>query len=418
MDKKQGGMEMKACFQSTPILLPKKQISMYHWSVVACDQYTSQKDYWQDVEKLVNNQPSTYHLIFPEVYLETQPERIPLIHQTMNHYLDNDILEEKTKDGFVLVERDTESGKRLGLVGVIDLEAYDFTPGTSALIRATEGTIQSRIPPRLKIREGAPIELPHVMVLIDDPKKQLIESLYAQKDQFECLYDTDLMMNGGHIKGYLIQEDKAQEVNQFLYQLQEESNGFFLAVGDGNHSLATAKAYWEHIKTTLTDSQDHPARYAMVELVNLHSPALIFEPIHRVLFHVNIEDLLQSFKTYLKDHKIQFHKGNDMIFIDKDGELGISLLNTEGKLPIDILQHFLDEYMESHQNVTIDYVHGDEALMTLGKTDNNCGIQLGSIDKNTLFPAIAAGGVLPRKTFSMGEAYEKRYYMESRKILK
>jgi len=411
---------MKACFKSTNILLPKKNTNMYQWSVVACDQYTSQEDYWKEVENIVKDEPSTLNLIFPEVYLGKDDHRIDDVHQKMKEYIDDHILEETIQDGFVLVERKTESGTRLGLVGVIDLEDYDFTPGSSSLIRATEGTIQSRIPPRLKIREGASIELPHVMVLIDDPKKQLIEPLFEQKEELSTLYDTDLMLKGGHIKGYAITDEKAEEVNQLLYTLQQQSQGFFLAVGDGNHSLATAKAYWENVKKDLPlDLQkDHPARFAMVELVNLHSPALIFEPIHRVLFNVDVEDFTNQFMNNLKMQGIQYVDGHDIVVISKDKELAISLSHINDRLPVDVLQHFIDEYIESHREITVDYVHGDEALLTLGKKEENCGIRLGAIDKNALFPAVAAGGVLPRKTFSMGEAHEKRYYVECRKIIK
>lgn len=411
---------MKPCFKSTQILLPKKDTNMYQWAVVACDQYTSQENYWKEVENIVEDKPSTLNLIFPEVYLGKDDNRIQIVHQAMKNYINNQLLEETIQDGFVLVERKTESGIRLGLVGVIDLETYDYTPGSSSLIRATEGTIQSRIPPRLKIREGATIEVPHIMVLIDDSKKQLIEKLYEEKEDFDVLYDTDLMLKGGHIKGYAITDNKANEVNQLLYALQQQSNGFFLAVGDGNHSLATAKAYWENMKKTLSvqEQENHPARYAMVELVNLHSPALIFEPIHRILFGVDVQIFTSEFKQYLKDQNITYKDGNDIVILDNHGELGISLFNDDGRLPIDILQHFIDEYLMNHTKTTIDYVHGEDALQSLGTKENNCGIRLGAIDKNTLFPAIAAGGVLPRKTFSMGEAHEKRYYIECRKITK
>lgn len=411
---------MKPCFKSTQILLPKKDTNMYQWAVVACDQYTSQENYWKEVENIVEDKPSTLNLIFPEVYLGKDDNRIQIVHQAMKNYINNQLLEETIQDGFVLVERKTESGIRLGLVGVIDLETYDYTPGSSSLIRATEGTIQSRIPPRLKIREGATIEVPHIMVLIDDSKKQLIEKLYEEKEDFDVLYDTDLMLKGGHIKGYAITDNKANEVNQLLYALQQQSNSFFLAVGDGNHSLATAKAYWENMKKTLSvqEQENHPARYAMVELVNLHSPALIFEPIHRILFDVDVQIFTSEFKQYLKDQNITYKDGNDIVILDNHGELGISLFNDDGRLPIDILQHFIDEYLMNHTKTTIDYVHGEDALQSLGTKENNCGIRLGAIDKNTLFPAIAAGGVLPRKTFSMGEAHEKRYYIECRKITK
>ena len=411
---------MKACFRSTNILLPKKDTQMYQWAVVACDQYTSQQDYWEKVQDIVANAPSTYNLIFPEVYLGKDEQRISNVHHAMKTYLDHQILQETIQDGFVLVERETESGKRLGLVGVIDLEDYDFTPGSHAFIRATEGTIQSRIPPRLKIREGASIELPHVMVLIDDPQQQLIEKIYQQKDSLTLLYDTDLMLKGGHIKGYGIEGKLAQETNQLLVQLQQKSNGFFLAVGDGNHSLATAKAYWENIKKDLStlEQEHHPARYAMVELVNLHSPALIFEPIHRILFHVDVNGFINAFKEDLTKNHIEYQDGDEVIIMDSHQEIGLSFIHEDDRLPVDILQRFIDDYLLNNPNVTVDYVHGNDALESIGKQEGNCGIRLGAIDKNSLFPAIQAGGVLPRKTFSMGEAHEKRYYMECRRIIK
>ena len=411
---------MKACFRSADILLPKKGTDMALWSVVDCDQYTSEEDYWQDVENIVGNKPSTLNIIYPEVYLGKDDERIQRIQKEMLTYTHKGILEESIQDGFVLVERELASGLRLGLVGMIDLEAYDFTPGTSAPIRATEGTIQSRIPPRLAIREGALLECPHVMVLIDDKKHQLIEPLLEMKKYFECVYDTELMKNGGHVKGYAIRDEFALAINDKLTLMERESDGFFLAVGDGNHSLATAKAYWEKIKDNLSDQEkeDHPARYAMVELVNLHSPALIFEPIHRVLFNIDFEDLYDSFKVYLQQEHMTFTDGDDIVFIDETHDIHMKLRNTNNRLPVDILQRFLDQYLENHPASDIDYVHGQDSVEKLAHVKNNCGILLGAIDKNTLFPAIAAGGVLPRKTFSMGEAYEKRYYIECRQIMK
>lgn len=411
---------MNSCFRSTDILLPKKDINMNTWSVVACDQYTSEEDYWKEVESLVKDQPSTLNIIYPEVYLGKDDNRIQRIQNEMLSYVNNNILEKRIKNGFVLVERTLDVGTRLGLVGVIDLEAYDFTPGTSAPIRATEGTIQSRIPPRLRIREGALLECPHVMVLIDDPKKQLIEPLFENKAHFECLYDTPLMMNGGHLKGYAITDEFAKAVDAKLGLMEQESNGFFLAVGDGNHSLATAKACWQQTKEKLSEEEreNHPARFAMVELVNLHSPALIFEPIHRVLFNIDFDDLITSFQAQLQKDGIAYTTGDDIVFIDEKNNIHLQLLNEDGRLPVDILQKFLDHYLQEHSNSDIDYVHGQEAVEKLSKQEHNCGILLGAIDKNTLFPAIAAGGVLPRKTFSMGEAYEKRYYVECRQITK
>lgn len=410
---------MKSCFRSADILLPNKNVDQHKWAVVACDQYTSQQDYWYEVEAIVGDEPSTLHIIYLEVYLGKDDNRIQRIQDKMISYVREGIVEERIKDGFVLVERKTETGTRLGLVGVIDLEAYDFTPGSDAPIRATEGTIASRIPPRLHIRENALLECSHVMVLIDDKKQQLIEPLYNQKETLECIYDMDLMGNGGHLKGYSIMNDKAQEVNEKLVEMEKESGGFFLAVGDGNHSLATAKTHWNNVKVHLTEEerQNHPGRYALVELVNLHSPALFFEPIHRVLFHVEMDDVYQGFVASLNQQNIPYSVGNDIIFIDGQHEKHIQLLNKDGRIPLDILQNYLDKYLENHKDSSIDYVHGEDAVRELSSKENT-GILLGSIDKDTLFPAIAAGGVLPRKTFSMGEAYEKRYYVECRKIQK
>lgn len=411
---------MKSCFQSTQILLPRQDIAMETWSVVACDQYTSEEQYWKEVENLVQDKPSTLHIIFPEVYLGKDPGRIDRINQTMADYLQNHIIEKRIDNGFVLVERTIHDQIRLGFVGVIDLEAYDFTPGANAPIRATEGTIQSRIPPRLKIREKALLECPHVMVLVDDPKMQLIEPLYQNRDHFECLYDFELMQNGGHLRGYAITGEFADAVNAKLAFMEQDSHGFFLAVGDGNHSLATAKAHWENIKKTLDSQQqkNHPARYAMVELVNLHSPALVFEPIHRLLVNVDMTDLITRFQKYTRDHNIDLSEGNDLIFKNNTQDIHFQLLHNDQRLPVDILQSFLDDYLQCHPETQIDYIHGKEAIDKLSQQENSCGILLPAIDKKTLFSAIAAGGVLPRKTFSMGEAYEKRYYVECRKITK
>ncbi|MCD7948823.1 MAG: DUF1015 domain-containing protein [Erysipelotrichaceae bacterium] len=411
---------MNSCFRSADILLPNKDIDKHKWAVVACDQYTSQEDYWHNVENIVRDEPSTLNIIYPEVYLGKDDNRIQNIQDKMVSYMNNGIIEDSIKDGFVLVERTSEAGTRLGLVGVIDLEAYDFTPGTNALIRATEGTIASRIPPRLRIRENALLECSHVMVLIDDKSQQLIEPLYDMKESLDCIYDMDLMMNGGHLRGFRIDGDEAQQVNELLVKMEKESGGFFLAVGDGNHSLATAKTHWLNVKATLSEDgrENHPARYALVELVNLHSPALFFEPIHRVLFNVDMNDVYHGFIESLNKQNIPYSEGDDIVFIDNDEEKHLKLFNEDGRIPLDILQSYLDCYLQIHNNSSIDYVHGEDAVRELAKKDHNCGILLGSIDKDTLFPAIAAGGVLPRKTFSMGEAYEKRYYVECRKIQK
>lgn len=408
----------KACFRAADILLPNEQVDAAVWAVVACDQYTSQPEYWKQVEAITQGKPSTLNIIYPEVYLEEGDARIADIHRNMERYLSEGVLVERVHQGFVLVARRIASGTRLGLVGMLDLEQYDFTPGTSALVRATEGTIQSRIPPRVRIRRHGLIESPHVMVLIDDPKNQLIESLYENRHRYRKLYDTELMLGGGHLIGYAIEGQDAANLEEQLKALEDESGGFFMAVGDGNHSLATAKACWEQIREGLSpeEREVHPGRFALVEVVNLHSPALVFEPIHRVLFGVKPEQLLEFFKADLERTGIGYKDGDDIVFVRGDQESSLSLSNAGGRLPVDVLQVFLDRYISEHSEVVIDYVHGEGDLRELSAKAGSCGILLKSIDKNTLFPAIAAGGVLPRKTFSMGEAYEKRYYMECRRI--
>lgn len=409
---------MKPCFQRGTFYLPNASVDLACWAVIACDQYTSQPEYWKTIEKRVKDKPSCLHLIYPEAFLSQGDQRIQTIQQTMERYLQEGILEEKIQNGFVLLKRSTLSGDRYGLVGIIDLEAYDYDPHTDCPIRATEGTIESRIPPRVRIRQNALLELSHVMVLIDDPQKQLIEELASQKAAFPVLYDCDLMMDGGHLTGYAIQGADAEKVEATLYRMQEDSKGLFLAVGDGNHSLATAKACWEKVKVHLNDQQraNHPARFAMVELVNLHSPALIFEPIHRILFHTDLEDLYLGFEKYCQVQNIEIQQGNEIYFHQGSTEKKINLVKSDDRLPIDVLQDYLDSYLNDHPQSSIDYIHGQEAMMSLLQDTSNCGIFLDRIDKNSLFSAIMAGGVLPRKTFSMGEADEKRFYMEARKV--
>ena len=352
-------------------------------------------------------------------------------------------------DGYVLVERTTESGVRLGIVGLIDLDDYDFDPKKKTLIRATEGTVISRIPPRVKIRENAAIELPHVMLLVDDPidrqkidgcqgatqedavniaavKHGIIEYVYAIRDTLRKLYDTELMQEGGHIRGYAVEGEAAKQVTEAFAAKQESSRGFLFAVGDGNHSLATAKTCWENIKKSgkFTEEQlkTYPARHALVEICNLHSEALEFKPIHRLLTNIDVKDMLSFFEAEITKQGLESTEGDEIVFEYVESgataikNSGINITNRGDRLPVEILQGILDKYLETHGNVEIDYIHGDEALHGLVKETKGCGIFLQSIDKSTLFPAINAGGVLPRKTFSIGEANEKRYYMECHKI--
>ena len=464
---------MSNCFNPANILLPNDGIDMEKWSVIACDQFTSQADYWDAVEKYVADAPSTLNVVFPEIYLgtTTKQERIKYINTTMDTYLTDGTLKQAVTDGYVLVERTTESGVRLGIVGLIDLDDYDFNPKNKTLIRATEGTVISRIPPRVKIREHAAIELPHVMLLVDDPvdgqngelcqnesqenavniatiKHGIIEYVYAIRDTLRKLYDTELMQGGGHIRGYAVEGEAAKQVTEAFAAKQNSCGGFLFAVGDGNHSLATAKTCWENIKKSgkFTEEQlkTHPARYALVEICNLHSEALEFKPIHRLLTNVDVKDMLSFFEAEITKQGLESADGDEIVFEyvesgnddsakpangneavseNNDGTCtasiktyGINITNRGDRLPVEILQGILDKYLETHDNVSIDYIHGDEALHGLVKETKGCGIFLQSIDKSTLFPAINAGGVLPRKTFSIGEANEKRYYMECHKI--
>ena len=454
---------MSNCFNPANILLPNDGIDMEKWSVIACDQFTSQADYWNAVEKYVADAPSTLNVVFPEIYLgtTTKQERIKYINNTMDTYLTDGTLKQAVADGYVLVERTTESGVRLGIVGLIDLEDYDFDPKNKTLIRATEGTVISRIPPRVKIREHAAIELPHVMLLVDDPvdgqngelcqnesqesavniaaiKHGIIEYVYAIRDTLRKLYDTELMQGGGHIRGYAIEGEAAKQVTEAFAAKQNSGGGFLFAVGDGNHSLATAKTCWENIKKSgkFTEEQlkTHPARYALVEICNLHSEALEFKPIHRLLTNVDVKDMLSFFEAEITKQGLESADGEEIVFeyvesgnddsakqangneAVSENNYGINITNRGDRLPVEILQGILDKYLEIHNNVSIDYIHGDEALHRLVKEIKGCGIFLQSIDKSTLFPAINAGGVLPRKTFSIGEANEKRYYMECHKI--
>lgn len=402
------------------IYLPAAHVDPFKWAVVACDQFTSQPDYWQDVEKEVGDAPSTLRMILPEIYLNEASSKVPGIHNSMRKYLRSGVMEKKVENGFVLTERTTESGVRLGLIAALDLNAYDYAPGAKPLIRATEGTIVERIPVRVRIREGALLESPHVMVLIDDAGKTVIEKAYERVKDKKPLYDTPLMMNGGHLRGWAIDEREAlKEIAAALQALNAKANGFLYAVGDGNHSLATAKACWTRLNAKLSpdEQETHPARYALTEIVNLHSDALVFEPIHRVLFHADAEDLTAKFAAYAEGRGFALSEGDDIRFIANGKETGVSVTGADGVLPVAILQPFLDDYIKANKGIEIDYIHGEEAARALAGNPDTTGILLKSIDKKSLFPSIASEGVLPRKTFSMGEAWEKRYYMECRRIL-
>lgn len=390
------------------ILLPKDGIDLTKWSVVACDQYTSDKEYWKKVEELVGIAPSTAKITFAEVYLEDDDKnnRIQKINYLMEKYLKDGIVEEKF-EGMVLVERQIKDKKRTGIVLALDLEKYDYHKGSKTLIRATEGTVESRIPPRLEIRKNATIELPHIMVLIDDPGKTVIEPL--TEERLERIYDFELMMGGGRVRGRrIVEEEMIERVADALKNLIS-ADGLLFAMGDGNHSLATAKAYWEQVKVDLSEKEkeDHPARFALVEIVNIHDDGLEFEPIHRVLFNVDKDNL----EKYLEGD------GKEVEMVHEGKRKTLRLKNMGSNLAVGDLQILIDKYIEDNPTVKVDYIHGIDEVERLSK-DRNVGIVLAGMKKEELFSTVEKDGALPRKTFSMGEANEKRFYLEARKIIK
>ena len=417
----------KVGFSAADILLPK-HVDMTRWSVIACDQYTSQPDYWERAAQMVGSSPSTLHLVLPEVYLEQDDvgRRIAQINASMRAYLDSGLFY-VLNDSYVYVERTVAPGRvRRGLVGTIDLEQYDYSADSRSLVRPTEGTVESRLPPRMRVREQAPLESPHIMVLIDDALHTVIEPLQKQKNAMEPLYDFDLMADGGHIAGWRVAGDLCAQVDAamlFLLSGQQCCRGvcrecappMLIAVGDGNHSLATAKACWEKIKPALSERERrvHPARYALAELVNLHDGALAFEPIHRVLFDVDPNSVLDALQKQLG----ACADGQGQVFTyaagGRTGRLVVA--NPPSPLAAGTLQGFIDGYLAAHGG-TVDYIHGDDVVMELSKKPDAIGFLLPAMEKSQLFPAVREGGALPRKTFSMGHAYEKRFYLECRKI--
>lgn len=416
---------MATAFKGADILLPKNT-DMSKWAVVACDQYTSEPEYWDRVEKLAGDDKSAYNLILPEVYLEQHgvDYRIDKIHRTMKEYLDKGVFNEY-KDAMIYIERVQSDGRvRAGLVGAIDLEEYEYYKGSESQVRATEATVIERIPPRIKIRKGAPIELPHIMILIDDMKKRVIEPLADKKDEFTLLYDFDLMEGGGHITGWLLDDEAKELVISSLEHLSSQKSferrygltgklPLTYAMGDGNHSLATAKEFYETLKQKGGDVSEHPARYALVELVNLHSPALEFEAIHRIVTKVDVQALLDAMteKLELNDEE------SDQSFVIVNGgeEKRVYIHKTSSNLTVGSLQNFLDDYTKVHGGKT-DYIHGADVVRELSKKENSVGFLLPDMGKNELFPTVIEDGALPRKTFSMGHAEDKRFYIEARKI--
>lgn len=392
------------------LYLPAPGIDLSKWAVVACDQFTSQPDYWARVEALVGDAPSTLRLILPEVYLREGRETAPIA-GAMARYLADGTLRPAVENGFILTERTTASGTRLGLMAAVDLECYDYRRGTS-LIRATEETVAERLPARVRIRQAAELELSHVLLLLDDPQRRVIEPLRGRCA--EPLYDLELMEGGGHLRGWAVTDDG--QLSEALRALEQTADGFLYAVGDGNHSLAAAKLWWETLKPTLSPAEAavHPARWALVELVNLYDEAILFRPIHRLVFGCALEELAEAFRAYAGQHGAALRPGGALRFVAEGRELSFSLDSEQ--LPVKLAQDFLDAYLAQRPALRLDYIHGEAALRRLAAQPDRVGLLLPGIDKNSLFPGIRAGGCLPRKAFSMGEAEEKRYYMECRKI--
>lgn len=386
------------------ILLPKGKFEKF--SVIACDQYTSEPDYWEKVNEITKDEVSARHIILPEIYLNRDVDKqIESINRTMQKYIDNEEFTEH-KNAVIYVERTQSDNKiRHGLVGLVDLEDYDYSKGSKKLIRATEQTVLERIPPRVKIRKDAPLELPHIMLLIDDPDNTVIEPVTEQKERFEKAYDFDLVMNAGHIVGYFTDESAQSAISDALSALVEKSDDKFLfAVGDGNHSLATAKECYKQNPT-------EKSRYALVEVVNIHDDALQFEPIYRVLFNVDYKDVLD----YLKANAPAGENNQDFVCVHDgiDEELTLGALS---KLPVGTLQKLLDDYVAKNDGVSIDYIHGISSVREICKQKATLGFIFDGMKKDELFPAIKQDGSLPRKTFSMGHADDKRFYIEARKI--
>jgi hypothetical protein len=428
--------------QIPQVYLPKPGTDLTKWAVIACDQFTSQPEYWSEVEKLVGDAPSTLNLTFPEVYLEKPggDERIRDIQTTMRKYMDEGILQ--PHGGLIYVERTVGGKTRKGIVLCLDLEAYDYTKGSSSLIRATEGTIVDRLPPRIKIREGAMFELPHILVLIDDPERTVIEPVRGAKGQLQKLYDLDLMLNSGHLAGYAVNDEFENRVVGALrglaraetfaekYGIGKDQPVLLFAMGDGNHSLATAKAIWEKMKSQV--GMDHPSRYALVEIENVHDEALEFEPIHRVIFGLKKDLSAELERFFGGDLTYRPVEGAEEMVKAVDSAQGekqliglvgggkhfgvIEVANPSSNLPVGTIQAFLDVLLKEGGAEKIDYVHGEDVTVKLGSQPGNAGFYLPGMSKSDLFKTVILDGALPRKTFSMGEAHEKRFYMEARKI--
>ncbi len=410
---------MERVFSAADILLPDfEKNEGSRWSVIACDQFTSENEYWEETERIVGNAPSALRLILPELYLgKNDEERIGAIHKAMDDYKENVL--KVHKDSMIYLRRTCPTGKvREGLVGKIDLEAYDYNKGAKTPVRATEGTVLERIPPRVRVRRGASLELPHVMLLIDDAENRLFSLLEEKRG--ERAYAFPLMQGGGAVEGFFVDRSTQETALSVLDGLSGHG-GLVFAVGDGNHSLASAKAYYEELKATLGEekAKDHPARYALAEIVNIHSEALVFEPIYRVVFGADRADLLSEMKKFADAQAGDIPTQAVTVVYQENGKEckeDFTFPIGAHTLTVGTLQIFLDEYIKKNKGVEVDYIHDESSLLSLASREGAVGFLFDGMKKEELFSAVAHDGALPRKTFSMGVAREKRYYLEAREI--
>ena len=406
------------------ILLPSPGVRPETWACIACDQYTSEPEYWKKAFAAAGDAPSAIRLILPEYNLKNSDTLIPLIHRAMADYLARGLLVPAVDPGFILCERTVATGTRLGLVCAVDLEQYSFEKGSLPLVRPTEQTITDRLPPRLKIRRGAPVELTHIMILIDDPERTVLEPLQAAKNALRKVYDFDLMMGGGHLAGWAVEgKSLLEQVDRSLNSLMDTKgeHPLLLAVGDGNHSLATAKAYWNEIRDGLseTERENHPARFALCEIVNIHDEALLFEPIYRIITGADRMEIMNDWQQYAAARGMRLERegeGHRFAVVSADGEGTVVVKHPEGAIPCETIQKFLDDFLARHPDAGIDFIHGESSLRALAAKPGTVGFLLPEIDKHSFFEDVKKLGVLPRKTFSMGEADEKRFYMEAKRI--
>ncbi len=419
------GVLMKNCFYPAEILLPDfNTIDAGRWATVACDQFTSEPEYWEAAKAFVGDADSTLKLILPEVWLERAETEIPKINAAMSEYLRRILVSHP--ESMIYVERTQPSGGvRRGIVGMIDLECYDYKKGSESLIRATEGTVLERIPPRVAVRRGAEIELPHVMLLIDDPRATVIEPLVGK--DLETAYDFPMMLDGGHIKGGFLSADEQKKVMASLEALVtpeairerygDDYAPLLFAVGDGNHSLATAKTLYEEIKAEIgaDAAKTHPARYALVEVVNLHDPALTFEPIYRVMFGVDAKNVVAELSEYINGLSGKADE-QKIVCVGCGDDLVLTVKTPVQQLTVGTLQTFIDGYIKTHEGASVDYIHGEDSTRKLAEREDAIGFLFLGMGKSELFKTVILDGALPRKTFSMGHARDKRYYLEARKI--